>query len=130
MAHSSDFVIQDGVLKKYLGVGGDVVIPEGVKRIAARAFEECEELRSVEIPESVKSVGKEAFASCDQLRWVIFRGEAERIGKDFLRFSYRARVEAPPETFKKAWGSLGELRMNYTVIGILIGGALSSQETK
>ena len=29
MSNASDFIIENGVLKKYTGVGGDVVIPEG-----------------------------------------------------------------------------------------------------
>ena len=35
----SDFVIENGVLKKYTGKGGDVVIPEDVKEIGENAFE-------------------------------------------------------------------------------------------
>ena len=33
MSDMKDFVIEDGVLKKYLGEGGDVVIPDGVTKI-------------------------------------------------------------------------------------------------
>ena len=29
MSNASDFIIENGVLKKYVGPGGDVVIPEG-----------------------------------------------------------------------------------------------------
>jgi hypothetical protein len=29
MSNASDFVIENGVLKNYVGPGGDVVIPEG-----------------------------------------------------------------------------------------------------
>ena len=35
----SDFVIENGVLTKYTGIGGDVVIPEDVKEIGAHVFE-------------------------------------------------------------------------------------------
>lgn len=30
MSNASDFIIENGVLIKYVGPGGDVVIPEGV----------------------------------------------------------------------------------------------------
>lgn len=36
MGNANDFVIENGVLKKYNGVGGNVVIPEEVKEIGAQ----------------------------------------------------------------------------------------------
>ena len=39
------------------------IIPEGVKRIGACAFRECEYITSVYIPDSVESVGEGAFSS-------------------------------------------------------------------
>ena len=36
-----DFVIAKGVLTKYNGPGGDVVIPAGVKKIEKKAFSGC-----------------------------------------------------------------------------------------
>ena len=30
MSNASDFVIENGVLKRYAGKGGDVVVPDGV----------------------------------------------------------------------------------------------------
>ena len=33
MGKTSDFIIENGVLKKYIGPGGDVVIPEGVTKL-------------------------------------------------------------------------------------------------
>ena len=29
MSNASDFVIENGILKRYVGPGGDVIIPEG-----------------------------------------------------------------------------------------------------
>ena len=40
MSNLSDFIIKNGVLKKYTGPGGDVVIPEGVTSIGKDAFRE------------------------------------------------------------------------------------------
>ena len=36
MSNANDFVIEQGVLTKYIGPGGDVVIPEGVTVIEKR----------------------------------------------------------------------------------------------
>ena len=39
MSNASDFIIENGVLKKYVGPGGDVTVPEGVTAIKDDAFE-------------------------------------------------------------------------------------------
>ena len=67
MSDLKDFVIEDGVLKKYVGQGGVVVIPNGVTHIDNGAFEFCDWLTSVTIPESVKSIGDAAFLGCRYL---------------------------------------------------------------
>lgn len=36
--NNQDFQIEDGVLKKYLGEGGDVIIPESVTSIGSYTF--------------------------------------------------------------------------------------------
>ena len=38
MSNANDFVIENGVLKKYVGPGGDVVVPKGVTVIGEEAF--------------------------------------------------------------------------------------------
>lgn len=63
----SDFVIENGILKKYTGPGGDIVIPEGVTVIGEKAFWRCEGLTSVVIPEGVVSIESSAFLACTNL---------------------------------------------------------------
>ncbi|MBQ9083898.1 MAG: leucine-rich repeat domain-containing protein [Clostridia bacterium] len=67
MQASGDFTIENGILKKYTGPGGDVVVPDGVRRIERSAFGHCEELTAVTLPDSVTSVGETAFAGCRKL---------------------------------------------------------------
>ena len=38
MSNASDFIIENGVLTKYVGPGGDVVIPAGVTEIKNGSF--------------------------------------------------------------------------------------------
>lgn len=130
MGASSDFVIKDGVLKKYSGAGGDVVIPDGVKRISARAFRDCRGLRTVVIPASVEGVGKEAFAFCEDLAKAKFCGEVKRIGDGAFWDAFEVRIEASPATFKKFWNSLGNERMSYCVTSLCRGDALTPEEKK
>ena len=78
MSSSSDFVIENGVLKKYNGPGGDVVIPDGVTEIGDRAFFRCGSLESVTIPDGVTHIGKRAFSRCPKVTFRISDAAANR----------------------------------------------------
>ena len=56
MENKQDFVIENGVLTKYTGSGGDVIIPAGVTKIGNLAFSDCANLTSVTIPEGVTEI--------------------------------------------------------------------------
>lgn len=58
LAADSNFIIdEDGVLEKYTGPGGDIIIPNSVTAIGEASFENCNEITSVTIPDSVTKIG-------------------------------------------------------------------------
>ncbi|MBE6665795.1 MAG: leucine-rich repeat domain-containing protein [Ruminococcaceae bacterium] len=76
----SDFIIDEkGVLKKYTGAGGDVVIPSDVTKIGKYAFEKCSNLKSVIISEGVTNIDEAAFAFCENLQSVVFSKSVRKI---------------------------------------------------
>lgn len=70
---SQEFVVLgDGILMKYNGDGGEVVIPfavdgKAVTSIGEWVFAESESITSVEVPDSVRYIGAGAFAGCENL---------------------------------------------------------------
>ncbi len=62
-----DFVIVDGVLTKYNGLGGDVIVPDGVTQIGNEAFLDCTEVISVQMPDGLTGIGDWAFNGCTKL---------------------------------------------------------------
>ena len=79
MSNENDFVIEAGVLKKYCGPGGDVVIPRGVMKIGDHAFSGCSSLKSVTIPDGVTSIESFAFSGCRSLISVMIPESVTRI---------------------------------------------------
>lgn len=55
MSNTNDFVIENGVLKKYVGPGGDVVIPEGVTEIKFDAMLDCG-ISSLHLPATLEKI--------------------------------------------------------------------------
>ena len=79
-AADSDFSInEEGVLTKYNGPGGDVVIPGGVTEIGPSAFSGCSTMTSVTIPNSVTFIGYMAFSGCTGLTSIEIPGYVTEI---------------------------------------------------
>ena len=73
MSNANDFIIENGILKKYVGPGGDVVIPDGVTEIGIQAFSRggyqiASAITSIQMPRSVAAIRLGAFYGCSQLR--------------------------------------------------------------
>ncbi len=67
MSNISDFTIIDGILKRYTGPGGDVVVPDDVIEIGNMAFAGNRSVVSVTLPDSVKMISSSAFLRCENL---------------------------------------------------------------
>ena len=96
MSNASDFIIENGVLKKYVGPGGDVVIPEGVTSIGKGAFSGCHLLTAVTIPNTVASIEDWAFDACGALRDITIQTDAVKIGQKVLspyNYQYSLHVD-------------------------------------
>lgn len=70
MGKTGNFKIENGVLRRYRGQGGCVVIPGSVKRIEDGAFCDCCDVTDVTIPKGVTSIGTYAFGHCEKLNSV------------------------------------------------------------
>ena len=106
MSSASDFVIKNGVLKKYVGPGGDVVIPEGVMSIGQHAFSDCSGLTSVTIPEGVTEIGWGAFSDCSGLTSVTIPESVTEIGWGaFSDCSGLTNVIIPEGVKRIGWGA-------------------------
>ena len=79
MSNINDFVIENGVLTKYLGKDSEVVIPNGVEVIGCAAFSSCMGLTSIIISDGVKSIREEAFYKCVNLKSVTIPKSVEKI---------------------------------------------------
>ena len=82
MSNTNDFVIKNGVLKKYKGKGGDVIIPDSVTSFGNKAFYDCTRLTSVTIGNSVTSIGKYAFYGCTRLKSFEFGKSKAKLSVD------------------------------------------------
>ena len=85
LASDTDFVIQDGVLKQYTGTEIDIVIPEGVTKIGAKAFSGNKAIRTIVFSSTVTEIESTyaypgAFSNCDSLKEVILNEGLETIG--------------------------------------------------
>ena len=80
LADENGFVIIKDVLYKYVGKGGEVNIPEGVKRIENSAFSNCDAVTGVTFPSSIREIGNNAFYSCSGLTSVTIPEGVREIG--------------------------------------------------
>jgi len=101
---------KDGVLfnksETYLiqypcGRTGYYSIPNGVKLVAANAFQGCNCLKSVSIPDSVKELGLGAFQGCKNLKKAYFLGNAPDLATgEYIDYVYFNQFDSCAFGFK------------------------------
>ena len=90
------FRIDNGVLIRYAGPGGDLVIPREVTIIGRHAFYHNYSVTSVTIPDTVTGIGEDAFAHCRNLERVIIPDSVTAIGAQaFFGCENLSRLEIP-----------------------------------
>ena len=98
MNNASDFKIEDGVLTKYVGPGGDVVIPDEVTKIGNYAFSHCQNVTKITIPNSVTTIGQGAFYACKKLETIIIPNSVDKIEKKAFLFCKKIKkISFPPD---------------------------------
>lgn len=77
------------------------VIPEGVVEIGEYAFWECENLKQVSLPKSLKKIGDYAFSGCRSLESVTIPEGVVDIGKDAFLNCENLKQASLPKGLKK-----------------------------
>ena len=72
-----DFLIENGVLKRYKGSAVHAIIPDGVTSIGCGAFLWCK-VERITIPDSVTIIGNYAFSECSSLKTIEYTGTDEQ----------------------------------------------------
>lgn len=91
-----DFIVENGVLKKYTGSDETVVIPEGITEIGPFAFKDCISLVNITIPDSVNTIKYSAFSGCTSLSGVVLPDRVTEIDSfTFCNCTSLASVSLP-----------------------------------
>ena len=77
---NGDFLISGGVLVQYRGTDTEIVIPDGVRVIAAECFQGADTLEKVTFPESLTDIGEAAFEGCGKLSEIVWKNGLLTIG--------------------------------------------------
>lgn len=82
------------------GIKGNVVIPNGVKKISEGAFAGCIELESVAIPASISKIEDLAFAVCPKLTNVMIAYGVKEIGEGAFSYGGLKKIVIPSSVTK------------------------------
>lgn len=99
-----DFIIEGGVVTKYIGPGGDVVIPtvdeygNAITGIGDKAFYECVKVTNVVFHDGLTMLGDKAFYGCKGLVSVSIPDSITSIGKGVFSFCYSLKSISIPNS--------------------------------
>lgn len=88
-------IFGDGILLGYKGEGGNITIPDGVKKIGAGCFEGNTSITGVTLPASLTMVGEDAFNGCSGLNAVQLPEGVETIEDRAFKNTALAAVRIP-----------------------------------
>ncbi|MBQ4619699.1 MAG: leucine-rich repeat protein [Clostridia bacterium] len=71
---------------KYIGAGGDIVLPDCASEIALSAFAENDTITSVVIPESITRIRSSAFCKCANIASIEIQGDLDSIDSHALSY--------------------------------------------
>ena len=100
MSKIEDFIIENGVLIKYVGTDVNVVIPEGITKIGKEAFDFNDIVKTVEFPKSLKIIEKLAFNFCKNLSKINFQDGITTIKSSAFNMCELLDVEIPKSVKK------------------------------
>lgn len=104
MSNINDFVIENGVLKKYAGSDSEAVIPEGVETIGSFAFVGVASIVNVIVPSSVTKIENSAFWRCKSIKSIKIKGLVKEIGENAFRECVSlVSVDLPDSVEKIGW---------------------------
>ncbi len=102
--YEAEFTVIDGTLISYNGVGGDVVIPEGVTEIGEGAFRNEANITSITVPTSVMTVSDNAF-DCNASK-IIFKSKDTFISNSFNTIGLNTVIRGYADSTAKAYADM------------------------
>lgn len=108
---SADLIIENGILKKYIGNDTHIILPNNITSIGKDAFMNCKTLKSIIIPEGVTSIGLMAFFNCENLERVELPVTITSIGREAFHRSWSttkkltiySSANEQPKTWTENW---------------------------
>ena len=88
-----DFIVEDGVLERYVGDSEKVEIPDGVKEIGKFVFKGNSNICELFIPASVVKINEYALSDCHSLKKITIPGTVKVISDNAFSFSGLNEVE-------------------------------------
>ena len=121
--------ITECVISRYHGNGGDVVIPEYINGyrvvgIGVSAFQECDNITSVQMHDGIRFIEDAAFHHCDNLQSITWGSAVTKIGEGAFQECNSLKEVYVPDSItsmgKYAFASCASLE-KVTISGSLIG---------
>jgi hypothetical protein len=94
-----EFLVSGGILVKYSGNGGTVVLPKGIRVIGDGVFLDNDSIESIYISDGVEYIGDSNFSLCDNLELVYIPDSVisvDGVTADTTRYWYLGGGDPPP----------------------------------